>query len=105
MRKLLVLIVLYLISGCGKSAAPTAHLAGAVTIGGAPIPSDADAALAFKPPGSGKAASVPITSGHYDSPNTPIGSVSVQFYISRHVGPVKKNERGGPDYQEIENLV
>ena len=105
MRKLLVLVVLCLISGCGKSFAPTAHLAGAVTIGGAPLPSEADAALAFRPPGSAKAVSVPIKNGRYDSPNTPVGSVSVQFYISRRVGPVKKNDRGGPDYQDIENLV
>jgi hypothetical protein len=105
MRMLLMLVVLFLISGCGKGSGPTAHLAGTVTIGGAPIPSDADAALAFKPPGSAKAVQVPITSGRYDSPNTPVGSVSVQFYISRRVGPVKKNERGGPDYQDIENLV
>jgi hypothetical protein len=105
MRKLLVLVVLFLISGCWKSSAPTAHLAGTVTISGAIIPSDADAGLAFKPPGSGKAVSVPIKNGHYDSPNTPVGSVSVQFYISRRVGPVKKSERTGEDYQDIANLV
>jgi hypothetical protein len=104
MRKCVVLAVLLLMSGCGKGSAPTAHLAGAVMIGGAPIPSDADAALSFKPQ-NGKAVSVPITNGKYDSPNTPVGSVLVQFYISRRVGPMKTSERTGEKYQDIANLV
>ena len=105
MQKFLLMVALLLMAGCGKGAAPTAHLAGNVTIGGAPIPSDASAALSFTPSGSGKAVSVPITGGHYDSPNTPVGPISVNFYISRRTGPEKISERTGEKYQDIVNLV
>jgi hypothetical protein len=105
MRMLFALVVLLLISGCGKGTAPTAHLAGAVTIGGAPIPSDADASISFQLVKGGKAVSIPITNGRFDSQNTPVGSVSVRFYISKRVGPVKKSERTGGDYQDVADLV
>ena len=84
---------------------PTAHVAGTVTINGDPVPSDAEAALSFKPLGGGELASVPITNGRYDSPRTPQGSVLVNFYISRRVGPIKTSERTGEKYQDIANLV
>jgi hypothetical protein len=105
MRKLIVLAVMLLMSGCGESSAPTAHLAGTVTIKGKPVPADAEAALSFQPLGGGESVSVPIKNGRYDSPKTPEGSVSVKFYISRPVGPVKTSERTGQEYQDIANLV
>jgi hypothetical protein len=106
MRTLIpVLIVLFLMSGCGKRSAPTAHLAGAVTINGQPVPADAEAALSFEPQAGGRSVSVAITSGRYDSPNTPQGSVLVRFYISQRVGPVKVSERTGQEYQDIANIV
>jgi hypothetical protein len=80
-------------------------LAGTVTIDGNPVPSDAEAALSFAPLGGGQSVSVPITSGRYDSPKTPHGSVIVKFYISRRVGPMKTSERTGEKYQDIANLV
>lgn len=100
-----VLVVLFLMLGCDVSSVPTAHLAGSVTIKGKPVPADAKAALSFQPLGGGESVSVPITSGRYDSPNTPQGSVSVKFYISRPVGPEKVSERTGGKYQDIANLV
>lgn len=105
MRKLIVLLVVLLMQGCGQNSGSTAHLAGAVTIKGAPIPSDANAALSFAPLKGGEAVSVPIVGGRYDSPNTPQGSVSVKFYISRPIGPEKVSERTGEKYQDIANLV
>ena len=101
----LAFAVLFLLSGCGKSAAPTAHLAGTVTIKGAPVPADAKAALSFSPLDGDESVSVPITNGRYDSPATPQGSVSVKFYISHLVGPEKVSERTGERYRDFENLV
>jgi hypothetical protein len=80
-------------------------LAGTVTINGNPVPSDAEAAVSFKPLGGGESVSVPITNGRFDSPRTPQGSVLVNFYISRRVGPIKTSERTGEKYQDIANLV
>ena len=105
MRRLIVLAVLVLMPGCGEGSSSTAHLAGAVTIDGKPVPADAQAALSFQPRGGGEVVSVPITNGRYDSPRTPQGPVSVNFYISRPVGPVKKSERTGEDYRDTANLV
>jgi hypothetical protein len=106
MRELcLAFAVLFLLAGCGKHSAPTAHLAGTVTIKGTPVPSDAHAALSFSSLDGGGSVSVPITSGRYDSPTTPQGSVSVKFYISRPVGPEKVSERTGEKYQDFANLV
>ena len=106
MRTLIaVSIVLFLMSGCGKRPAPTAHLAGAVTINGDPVPADADAALSFEPLAGGKSVSAPITNGRYDSPQAPQGSVSVRFYISQRVGPVRISQRTGKEYQDVANLV
>jgi hypothetical protein len=105
MQKSIVLVVLFLTSGCGESSGPTAHLAGTVTIQGEPVPSDAQAALSFAARDGGESVSVPITNGRYDSPKTPQGPVTVRFYISRSVGPVKISERTGKEFQDIANLV
>jgi hypothetical protein len=105
MRWPFVLTVVILITGCGGSTGPQAHLSGTVTINGDPVPADAQAALSFRPVQGGEAVSVPITNGRYDSPNTPQGSVSVKFHISRPIGPVKRSEHGGTEYRDIESLV
>lgn len=84
---------------------PAAHLAGEVTINGEPVPAEADAALSFKPLEGGESVSVTITDSRYDSPQTPKGKLSVKFYISRPVGPVKVSERTGKEYQDTANLV
>jgi hypothetical protein len=106
MRKLLGLfVVLALVSGCGKGGPATAHLAGAVTIKGEPVPADAQAALAFEPLGGGKSVSAKIVDGKYDAPEAPQGAVLVKFYISRPVGPKKVSERTGEEFQEVANIV
>lgn len=105
MGKLLGVVALIALSGCGGGAARTAHLAGAVTIDGEPVPDDADATVSFSPVDGGQAVSVAIVNGRYDSPDTPQGSVVAKFYISRPVGPVKTSERTGEQYRDIENMV
>jgi len=102
---LILLVVVGLASGCGKSAPPTAHLAGAVTINGAPVPADAKAALSFEPVAGGESVSATITDGRYDVAAAPQGSLLVRFYISRPVGPKKVSERTGQEYQDVANLV
>jgi hypothetical protein len=96
---------LFLASGCGKSDSPKAHLAGRVTIKGASVPSDADAAISFAPLAGGQSVSVPIVDGRYDSPQTPEGKVTVKFYISQPIGPEKESERTGEKFRDVANLV
>lgn len=95
--------------GCGGSSVPTAHLSGKVTLGGKPIPSDAEASIMFvneKVEGeAGKTTAVINTSdGSYDAPDTPQGDVRAIFSIVRK-GPTKVSERTGQEYQEEINLV
>jgi hypothetical protein len=101
----MVCIVLFVAGGCGRNAIPTAHLNGAVTIKGKAIPPDAKASLSFAPAKGGESISVPIVDSRYDSPETPAGSVSVKFYISKLVGPEKVSQRTGEKYHDIANLV
>jgi hypothetical protein len=77
-----------LLSGCGGSSAPTARLRGVVTIGGKPIPADADAIIMFRTTGADQArpVSARITNGQFDVPNAPRGSVLVKFSIRQPTG-------------------
>lgn len=102
---LLVATALPLTSGCAKSASPTAHLAGRVTVQCASVPSDADASISFAPLAGGPSVSVPIVDSRYDSPQTPEGEVSVKFYISQPIGPEKVSERSGEKYRDVANLL
>ncbi|WP_425398731.1 hypothetical protein [Aeoliella sp.] len=93
--------------GCSGSSVPTAHLAGKVTLGGKPIPSDAEAFIMFvNSSAEGKEAkvSVPIANGQYDSPDTPQGAITVTFSITRN-GPTKTSARTGEQYSDVINLV
>jgi hypothetical protein len=93
-------------TGCGTTNGGATRLQGQVTLNGKPLPADAKAFVTFVPEGNpGKAVSVPVTNGNYDSPDTPVGKVNVQFEISREVGPTKTSERTGQSYREMENLV
>lgn len=97
-----------LLAGCGGGG-EGARLQGSVTLGGKPIPDDAKAFVMFtataKVDGKAASASAPIVGGKYDCPNVPTGPVRVGFDITREVGPVKKSERTGADYRDVENLV
>lgn len=107
-HRLTVLVAIAtLVAGCGKSAPREVHLQGEVTLNGAPVPEDATAFITFAPANGSeaKSVSVPVKAGHYDSPRTPAGEVTVLFEITRAVGPEKKSERTGLTYRDTENLL
>lgn len=100
------LIALAVCLGCGggSSAGDTAHLQGTVTIGGQPLPADAEGAITFRN-AAGKAATAPIVQGRYDSPETPKGAVKAYFTISKPTGKTFKSERTGTEVAETISIV
>ena len=92
--------------GGGASSGDTAHLQGAVTIGGQPLPTDVEASILFRPTqeAQGKTVSVPVVGGRYDSPETPTGAVKAFFTIQQPTGRVFDNDRGAP-IKEQKSLV
>ena len=92
--------------GAGGSRKPTAHLQGTVTIGGQPIPSDAQASINFKPTASGQApsTSAQITNGKFDAPDVPIGDIIVYFNVQQPTGRMVREGTGTP-YAEMRSLV
>jgi hypothetical protein len=90
--------------GGGSSSGNTAHLEGTVTIGGQPLPADAEGAITFRS-ASGSAVTAPIAEGRYDSPATPKGTVKAYFTISKPTGKTYKSERTGADVAETISIV
>ena len=92
--------------GCGGSSSSgnTAHLQGAVTLAGQPLPAEAEGAITFRSD-SGGAATAPIVQGRYDSPATPKGIVKVYFSISKPTGKTYKSERTGAEIAETISIV
>jgi hypothetical protein len=87
------LIVVVGLSGCKSESdtGPVAHWKGRVTIGGKPIPPDAQARISFMPeitqPGQkAKPSSAEIVDSKYDAANVPVGPVTVSFNIVRWAG-------------------
>lgn len=78
-----------------------------MTIGGKPVPSDADAAISFSLVNGGPedVAQAKIVDGKYDCPDAPQGQVMVKFYITQKYGPEKFNERTQTNYRQTRNLV
>lgn len=96
-----------LLIGCGGSGGSVANLAGNVTLGGKPLPAEAKAFVMFTQ-GTGKEAkkaSAEILGSKYDCADVPQGAVTVYFDITQPVGPMKKSERTGQEFQETKNLV
>ncbi|TWT75655.1 hypothetical protein Pla123a_31650 [Posidoniimonas polymericola] len=91
--------------GCGQGA--TTSLSGTVTIGGKPIPADAEATIGFIPEGKAlaDAVSAPINGGKYQVTEVPVGPNKVVFNIERPVGPARVSERTGQEYQEKRSIV
>ncbi len=92
--------------GCG-SGSSTASVSGNVTIGGKPIPGDTEAGITFfKDVAEGEdiKVSVPITDGHYESPETPTGDVRAFISVTR-LGPPKMNKRLNMETRETISLV
>jgi hypothetical protein len=90
--------------GGGSSSGNTAHLEGTVTLGGQPLPADAEGAITFRSD-SGGAATAPIKAGRYDSPATPKGTLKAYFSISKPTGKTYKSERTGADVAETISIV
>jgi hypothetical protein len=93
--------------GCGGGGGDTAHLQGAVTIGGQPIPAEATGSITFDPAQAGPAAktvTVTIEGGRYDSPETPLGSVRAVFNVQAPDGPEYTTDRG-VKARNIKNIV
>lgn len=105
------LFVMCVVVGCGGGAGNTntAHLSGSISVGGKPLPEDAEGYIQFMPDAGGQAAptSVTIEDGAYDAPNVPKGSVTAIFNITRLTGRMVRedNAPGATPYPERENLV
>jgi hypothetical protein len=94
--------------GCGADAeSGTAHLAGKVTLDGESVPANAQAAITFQPSAGnkGKAVSVPIVNGAYDSPSTPRGPVLAIMSLSIPTGKTMKSERTGREVSEMTTIA
>ena len=104
----LVCVSLLASMGCGKgSSGQTAHLSGSVTLDGKPLPADAQASITFQPTkgNKGRAIAVPIVNGQYDSPDTPLGSVSAILNLNIPTGKMVMSERMGGEVPEIETVT
>jgi hypothetical protein len=91
---LICALLLVLTAGCGPSARtePVAKLEGNVTIGGKPLPADAEGTVIFMPAARGEAppAQAKLAVGHYKAENVPKGQVLATFHISRLTGKMLK---------------
>jgi hypothetical protein len=94
-----------LITGCGGGG-DVAHVQGAVTINGQPVPADAMGNVTFQPTesGKGRTVSAPLEGGHYDLPEVPVGSYRVTISIQKPNGKMIDNGRGAPA-EDYDNLV
>jgi hypothetical protein len=104
--KLVLPVCALLSTGCGQGSSDTVHLAGTVTLGGKPLPSNAQGTIVFKPASADSAsASAPIVDGQYNSPLTPTGAVKVFFNITKPSGRTFKSSRTGETVNEVQSLV
>mgnify|MGYP001544155563 CR=1 FL=1 len=107
----LTVVFVTCLTGCGASTGgkPTAHLAGSVTIGGEPLPSDAEGHIQFMPDTGGSAAptSTRIVDGKFEADAVPMGEVTAIFHITRLTGRMVRedNAPGATPYPEREDLV
>ncbi|TWT35928.1 hypothetical protein KOR34_08250 [Posidoniimonas corsicana] len=92
--------------GCGGGGGKTAKVAGQVTIGGKPLPADAQGTVSFAKADDIEAtpAVAPIQNGRYEAANAPTGTVQVVFDIYTE-GPPKVSQRTGEEYRERTSLV
>lgn len=93
--------------GCNQSSSkPTAYVSGTVTIDGKPLPANATGTVMFRPSGKGmaKTAGVSVIGGKYDSPETPVGEVTVFFSIQEPTGKMI-SDAGGPPFPEYRSIV
>jgi hypothetical protein len=88
------LLPLSLLYGCGPASPsePVSKLEGTVTVGGKPLPEDAEGSLGFSPAKLGEAppCQAKLVGGRYRSDRVPQGVVVVTFQITRRTGKMLK---------------
>jgi hypothetical protein len=93
-------LLLVLLSGCGSRARsePVARLEGNVTIGGKPLPADAEGSVIFMPAARGEAPPVQaaIKGGRYRAEKVPVGQVLATFHIARPTGKLLRDSPSDP---------
>jgi hypothetical protein len=91
--------------GCGKSSRPgTAHVAGTITVGGQPLPSDAQANLIFVPVAGGRSAGAAVTNGNFACDDAPVGKVKLYANIARRTGRMITESDNRP-YPEVASMI
>jgi hypothetical protein len=105
----IVVVLLAGVPGCpdSESGKPTAHLQGTVTIGGQPIPANAQAHVMFSPVDMSQAnsSSSIIENGRFDVPDAPMGTVKVSFDVQRPTGRMEAFAPGARPEEVYESLV
>lgn len=97
-RRLLLLLFVACLAGCGDGKPPTYELSGTVTFDGKPIP---EGSIMFRPSDNRSAtATTQIVDGKY-SLKLPAGQKSVMVEASQFVGPVDKTMGQRPRDQYI----
>ena len=96
-----------ILPGCDTGSGTTANWSGQVTVGGQPLPADAEGSISFQPTSadSGRGVTVPVENGRYVSPETPKGKVRVMFDLKRPTGRTYHSERTGTDVPVTESMV
>lgn len=91
--------------GCGKHSRPgTAHVSGTITIGGQPLPSDAQANLIFVPVAGGRSAGAAVTNGRFSCDDAPVGKVKFYPNIARRTGRMITESDNRP-YPEVASMI
>jgi hypothetical protein len=101
-------VMIMTLTGCGKNSTDkTAHWSGEITLGGKPLPDDAEGSITFRPlsPKGGQAVTVRIENGSYDSPLTPKGKIIAYFDINQPTGRTFHSDRVGKDVPETKSIV
>ena len=87
-------LLLALTAGCGAASHSQAvvKLEGNVTVGGKPLPDDAEGSLVFSPAKLGEAppCQAKLAGGHYQADKVPQGQVVITFQITRRTGKMLK---------------
>jgi hypothetical protein len=93
--------------GCHSSSnSKAAHIQGAVTIGGRPLPAEVMANISIRPTGVGQGRPVgsTIVDGKFDFPSAPLGKVKVYVDIQHITGKMIKESDGVP-FHETKSII
>jgi len=100
------ILALVAVAGCTKGDGQTAHLRGTVTLGGRPIPAEAESTITFRTTTVNQAAPVSgrIVNGQFDVADAPLGPVRAVFSIELPTG-VKAFAPGADPEMQHRSLV